>query len=83
MTCHVTQEIVVWYDTQTPLKPPFLVFTVLHNGDARCPFTAVMSSLQGYVDRRVLLVLQDGRAIVVRFLALDIQHPNLSDSRAS
>jgi len=25
-----------------------------------------MSSLQGYVDRRVFLVLQDGRAIVVR-----------------
>ena len=26
----------------------------------------VMSSLQGYVSRRVFLVLQDGRAIVVR-----------------
>ncbi|KAF8461484.1 hypothetical protein DFH94DRAFT_133441 [Russula ochroleuca] len=27
-----------------------------------------MSSLQGYIDRRVLLVLQDGRAIVVAYL---------------
>jgi len=29
-----------------------------------------MSSLQGYVDRRVLLILQDGRAIVVSHLAI-------------
>ncbi|KAF9450289.1 Sm-like ribonucleoprotein [Macrolepiota fuliginosa MF-IS2] len=41
-----------------------------------------MSSLQGYVDRRVLLVLQDGRAIVGVLAGFD-QKSNivLSDSK--
>ncbi|KIM67285.1 hypothetical protein SCLCIDRAFT_108098 [Scleroderma citrinum Foug A] len=41
-----------------------------------------MSSLQGYVDRRVLLVLQDGRAIVGILAGFD-QKSNvvLSDSK--
>lgn len=34
--------------------------------DPRTSLPLAMSSLQGYVDRKVLLVLQDGRAIVVR-----------------
>ncbi|KAG9127689.1 hypothetical protein FRC07_010762 [Ceratobasidium sp. 392] len=40
-----------------------------------------MSSLQGYVDRKVLLVLQDGRAIVGTLVGFD-QRSNvvLSDS---
>ncbi|KAF9458243.1 hypothetical protein BDZ94DRAFT_1173993 [Collybia nuda] len=41
-----------------------------------------MSSLQGYVDRRVLLILQDGRAIVGTMAGYD-QKSNvvLSDSK--
>ncbi|TRM69293.1 hypothetical protein BD626DRAFT_473582 [Schizophyllum amplum] len=41
-----------------------------------------MSSLQGYVDRRVMLVLQDGRTIVGQLSGFD-QKSNviLSDSR--
>jgi len=41
-----------------------------------------MSSLQGYVDRRVLLILQDGRAIVGTMAGFD-QKSNvvLSDSK--
>jgi len=41
-----------------------------------------MSSLQGYVDRRVLLILQDGRAIVGTLAGYD-QKSNvvLSDSK--
>ena len=38
----------------------------VHGPPSLSPFFS-MSSLQGYVDRRVLLVLQDGRAIVVSF----------------
>jgi len=41
-----------------------------------------MSSLQGYVDRRVLLILQDGRAIIGTMAGFD-QKSNvvLSDSK--
>ena len=37
---------------------------------------ADMSSLQGYVDRRVFLVLQDGRAIVVRVKSFFVESPD-------
>lgn len=47
-----------------------------------CPSSLTMSSLQGYVDRRVLLILQDGRAIVGIMAGFD-QKSNvvLSDSK--
>lgn len=41
--------------------------TSTQHRDLSCP----MSSLQGYVDRRVELILQDGRVIIVSSTLLD------------
>ena len=40
---------------------------ITQHRDLSCP----MSSLQGYVDRRVELILQDGRVIIVSSTLLD------------